>query len=365
MNHNEVVDWINNVKEKIPFFLESLQGKSNRGFYHYTLSGDLRHHEDWGVFNSVCAARILYILNRVSQDDRDQISKHILSFEDNNGAMYDPYFLKKYWFRQFYAVVTSRDIHAYYTIKESAIRGLTRSAYAGLHCLNISPAHFYDVIPSNEGEIERYINKLNWTQPWGAGSHFSALILFLIIQSKKMNQSPSSETLDLIDYAFSVVDALINEDGSWGHCPEKMPAVQKINGCMKMLLAYQWANKKPEKVNPMIDLCLTCEVGGDGCNNSDKILVLYECSKYTNYKHDDIVQFCLNQFDIFKKYWWPKEGGFSFYEDRSINHLYGAKIAHAKPEPDIHGTWLHLYSLAMMVDMCGMKKQFDFQIPLI
>jgi hypothetical protein len=144
-----------------------------------------------------------------------------------------------------------------------------------------------------------------------------------------------------------------------------MPNMQKINGCMKMLLAYQWANKVPENIDSMIDLCLTCEVGVDGCNNLDNVLVLYECSKHTLYRQDEIISFCLNRFDLYKKHWWHNQGGFSFFERKSIDHLYGAKIAHAKPEPDIHGTWLHLYGISMMAHMCGMMKQFNFQIPLI
>ena len=365
MEYDDAIDWISNVRDKIPFFLGSIRGKSNRGFFNYTLSGDLRKTEDWGVFNSVCAARILFILNKLSEKDQDQISKFILSFEHNDGTIVDPFFLERYRFCQLRSVLTSLDINMYSSSKATAIRALTRSAYAGLHCLNNSPTKYYDAIPQNKNEIEQYINRLNWSEPWGAGSHFSALILFLVFQKSSTNQSNQQNTQDLINYAFSITNTFRNEDGSWGDHPEKMPNTQKINGCMKMLLAYQWANKKPENVNSMIDLCFACEVGGDGCNNLDNILVLYECSKHTQYKHNEIVSFCLNRFDLYKKHWWQKEGGFSFFERKSINHLYGAKIAHQKPEPDIHGTWLHLYGLSMMAHICGMNDEFNFQIPLI
>ncbi len=365
MDFDDAVDWTCHVKDKIPFFLRAIQGRSNKGFYHYTLSGDYRKNEDWGVFNSVCAARILYILNHLSKEDINQISKHILSFERGDGGIYDSYFLKRYRSYQLYAAITALKWNIVYNGGSSVIRALTRSAYSGLHCLNEVPANHFVDTPSNRKEIEQYINKLDWAKPWGAGSHFSALILFLVFQTRNMKCN-SSNAHDLINHAFSIADSLRNKDGSWGYCPETMSPIQKINGCMKMLLAYQWTNRMPENVDLMIDLCLIHEdVRGDGCNNLDTILVLYECSKHTNYKHNEIVQFCLNRFDIYKKHWWDNEGGFSFFERKSIDNLYGAKIAYAKPEPDIHGTWLHLYGLSMIAHICGMNKQLSFQVPLI
>ncbi|MBN1167436.1 MAG: hypothetical protein JXA44_09960 [Methanospirillaceae archaeon] len=364
MDHDEAVSWIREVVQTIPVFLESIRGMSDRGFFHYTLTGDFNNKEDWGVFNSVCAARILYILNRISEEDKGFLSAHILRFEHTDGSIYDQYLINRYrifqirsFINPFYATTLPRT--------STIIQAVTRSAYSGLHCLGSAPKKQYQKISSNKDDIEQYIHQLDWTRPWGAGSQFSGLVQFLIMNKERVSGCDRSSATELINHAFSIVRKYENNDGSWGYHHETMPDTQKINGCMKMLLAYQWADRKPENSCSLIDLSLACDLAGDGCNNLDNIVILYECSKHTDYRHDHIVSYCLDRFDTYKKHWWDTKSGFSFFEKRSIDHLYGARIADAKPEPDIHGTWLHFYGIAMMVQMCGMNEQFNLQIPLI
>lgn len=364
MEYDEAFDWISDIKQRVPFFIENLRGKTTRGFFHYTLSGDFRNTEDWGVFNSVCGARILYILNALSERDRNQIAEFILSFEHSDGTIIDPFFLEKYRICQVREVFTSLNINRFSSSKNEVIRATTRSAYSGLFYLNHIPKKNYPV-PQSKSEVEKFIHKLNWNEPWGAGSHFSAMILFLVFYKMHSDQINQRRVEDLITHAFNLLDSLWNDGGFWGVHPERMPISQKINGCMKVLLAYQWAVKQPMHPESMIDLCLENVIGGDGCNNLDNILVLYECSKYRQYRHADIVAFCLERLDLYKEHWWENEGGFSFFGKHSIDHLYGAKIASSKPEPDIHGTWLHLYGISMIAHLCGMNEQFDLKIPLI
>lgn len=365
MEDNEAAEWIRTVGDNVPRFLESVRGTENRAFFHYTQSGDLRKKEDWGVFNSVCAARIFSILNRITGDDRDRISGFILSFTHEDGSIYDPYVVRRYRICRLKSALASLDPAGLLPDETPVIRALTRSAFSGLYCMGSFPRKTDCLFPRTMDGIERYVRQLDWDNPWDAGSHFSALVLFLAFAERTADRSDRQELRRLSDHAFSEVARYRNDGGIWGTRPERMPAVLKINGCMKMLLAYQWAGKKPEHIESMIDLCLSCDVGGDGCNNLNSLCVLSECSKHSDYRAGEIRSFCLRRLDLFKRHWWDREGGFSFFEGRSIGHLYGAKIAEPRKEPDIHGTWLHLYGISMIAHLCGMNDQVNFQIPLI
>lgn len=131
------------------------------------------------------------------------------------------------------------------------------------------------------------------------------------------------------------------------------------------MLAYQWANRKPDKLNEMIDLCLSFQCLDNACNNLDVITILYDCSKYTDYRQDEVIEYSHSMPDVYKKFWWPYQRGFSFYENKASNVYYGATVSRGKAEPDIHGSWLNLYSISMIAEICGYGDEFRFSVPKI
>ena len=56
----EDIDWIYKLKDEVPVFLDRLKGKK-KGFFHYSLTGDLYSEEDsWGLGNTVFVTDLPY-----------------------------------------------------------------------------------------------------------------------------------------------------------------------------------------------------------------------------------------------------------------------------------------------------------------
>jgi len=360
MDEDEAIDFLGEVKDKLPFFIDEMRGNKS-GFFRYTYSGDIiKEDVHWGLFNSVCAGRILYILNATSDSNSRDIADYILSFKKSDGYIFDDTILKYSFVNRLVSTILTRDMSHVAGILNK--RAETRSSLTCLLNLGIKINEFRLPIPDNEEQISDYIIRLDWNHPWSAGSHFSALIFFLMY-SYNNNLSMMNFNKDLIKSAFKNVDKYRRLEGGWGI--GKLDPIQEVNGSMKMVLAYQWADKKLNMVERLIDLCLNFSKLDNGCNNLDVITVLYECSKYSDYRSDEIRYYLNSMLDIYKNFWYSEYGGFSFYKNRSIAHYNGAKIARYKPEPDIHGSWLNLFGLAMVSEICGYNKFFGFKIPKI
>lgn len=62
----EDIDCVLELKSQVPTFLDRLKGKRKDGFFHYSLFGDLHmEDENWGLGNSIFAAKIYYTLDMV------------------------------------------------------------------------------------------------------------------------------------------------------------------------------------------------------------------------------------------------------------------------------------------------------------
>ncbi len=361
MDEDDAIDFLGEVKDKLPLFIDEMRG-NKPGFFRHTFSGDIiNENVHWGLFNSVCAGRILYILNSLSSDNSKEISDYILSFEKESGYIYDETTLKYSFISRFIGTVMTRRMSSLSGILHK--RAETRSSLTCLLNLGIRISGLKFSIPVDEKEITKYISQLNWNLPWGAGSHFSALIFFLNYPNQNSTSSKIKWNENLINFAFREVEKYRRSNGSWGL--GKIDPIQEVNGSMKMVLAYQWADNKLNMVDRLIDLCLNSKKLDNGCNNLDIITVLYECLKYSDHRSDEIRLFLNSMLEIYRNFWFPQFGGFSFYKNKSISNYYGAKIAESKSEPDIHGSWLNLYGLAMISDICGYNKHFGFKIPKI
>jgi hypothetical protein len=76
--------------------------------------------------------------------------------------------------------------------------------------------------------------------------------------------------------------------------------------------------------------------------------VLYCCNKATDYRVDDIKNFCLKRLSQYRRYYHENKGGFSFHKDRANDVYYGARITKGLNEPDIHGTVMFLWGITLI-----------------
>jgi len=359
-NNTEDIDWIFGLKEEVPQFLEKLKGRKISGFFRYSLSGDLcGENIKWGLGNTVFAVKIYYtldLLDKLSQVERKAMANFIKSFQKEDGTIYDPLVKRKAFLSLSNFLSAIKNFNFNKLFGKETIRAETRQSVSALNLLGKKPDVYYQKFPKTEKEIKKYLSKLNWQKPWGAGSHFSHLIFFL-------KNSDLKDKEKLIDFAISWVNKLQSpEDGSWY---KRNPSLQqKINGAMKIITGLKVAEKMnfqhPEK---LIDLCVSAKSDKDACNNFNIIYVLHYASRVTenSYSFDEIKSFVTERLRIYRNYYFSDIGGFSFLPEGANEVYYGAKITKGLKEPDIHGTCMFLWGISIISQILGIDKKLGFE----
>jgi hypothetical protein len=360
--NDALVSWISTLRSDILKFLSELKDPSIPGYYKYSLTGDIYSSQTrWGLGSAVFAAKTYYMLNAVEETEAKSIVEFIKTFQVKEGYVYDKKIERLSRVQRVAHAIRSRKINNLFN--EQARLGETRQSFAAMWSLGHRPDIPFLHIPYTKEKIEKYIHFLNWKSPWEAAAVFNH-ILFFLHNNRKLFHVYESKTDGLIDHALNILDSYKREDGAW-YAPEvNMPDYQKVNGAMKVMIAYESVGRN-DFTNPegLIDICLSTANDGHACNNFNIICVLYYCSRKTDYRIDEIKEFCLSRLEIYKKHYWPEYGGFSFFERHANDNYLGAIITRRLKEPDIHGTVLFLWGIILIIKILGYDDETRFNIP--
>jgi hypothetical protein len=340
--------WLEEIKNKIFGFVLKMSEKDFK-YFRYSLSGDLydpRTH--WGLGQLVFATKILYMIDKLKDVDerkRENLSQAILSFQKSNGYIYDPLISKLTLKAKVKGFLRNGNFES--LLNTLTKRAETRQVFAALFCLGAKPKMPFLHIPYTKKGIHKYLQSMDWRQPWASGSHFSHLLFFLRY-NKELFGLHSDEVEELIDYAIAWVNRFQSSvDGCW--YSGEVPDSQKVNGAMKILTGLSASGRLlfsyPERI---IDTALKIAKGSDACNDFNVVYVLYCCSKAVDYRSDDIKDFCLRRLNQYRRYYHVDTGGFSFKLDKANDVYYGAKITNGLNEPDIHGTTMFLWGITLI-----------------
>jgi hypothetical protein len=360
--HDSMLSWLSSLRPGILNFLSELKDSSIPGYYKYSLTGDLFSPQiHWGLGNAVFAAKTYYMLNAVEETEAKSIVGFIKTFQVKDGSVYDKKVERLSRVQRVVQAIRSRKINNLFN--EQARFGETRQSFAAMWSLGYRPDIPFLHIPYTREGIEKYIRLLNWKSPWEASAVFNH-ILFFLHNNRKFFHVYEKETDGLIDHALKVLDSYKREDGAWYNDTDEIPDYQKVNGSMKIMIAYESVGRN-DFLNPegLIDICLSTVNDGHACNNFNIVCVLYYCSRKTDYRMDEIKEFCLSRLEIYKKHYWPEHGGFSFFERHANGNYLGAKITRGLKEPDIHGTVLFLWGIILIVKVLGYDDETKFNIP--
>ena len=354
----EKINWLFELKEKVPQFLEELKAKEIPGFFRYSLSGDLYDENmKWGLGNTVFAVKIyctLNLLEDLPEKEKREMTDFIKSFRQKDGSIYDPLVEKLTFWKDKFSSLKNSDFNNFF--HKQTIRAETRQAISALNLLGEKTDIFYNNFPKTEKEIERYLSKLNWRKPWGAGSHFSHLAFFLKNSNLKNKEK-------LVDFAINWVNKVQSpETGFWHKGNPNLQ--QKINGAMKVITALKVADRMnfqyPEK---LIDLCLSAKNDKHACDNFNIIYVLNYANELARfqYRYQEIKNFAFKRLGIYKNYYYPEIGGFSFLPGRANIYYYGAKITKGLNEPDVHGTSMFLWGISLIAKILKVNNELKFK----
>ena len=356
----DITEWISKLKPRILEFLKHLRHPEIKGFYSYSMSGDMFSPTAvrWGLGNTVFAAKTYYMLDSLDHANIEEMAAFIKSFQTESGDIYDPLIKKKSVQRRLFHAVRERDFNNIFNQQTRTAE--TRQAFAALLSLGEKPLKPYkSLLLTTKEEIEKYIRRLNWKKPWGAASHVSHLIFFL-----KNNPDKEDNVEEFIDYALSIVEGYRQSDGGWYESGSSITSEEKVNGAMKMMLAYETAERNFSYPERLIDLSLLSLNSRHACDNFNVVCVVYHCAMKTDYKRDYIMDFCLKRFNSYTKYYWPEYGGFSFNRGYANKVYYGATITNGLPEPDIHGTMLYLWGIGLISEILNLKDDFRLKAPI-
>lgn len=355
-----VKHWLVDLKENIPYFVSHLKGSN--GFYHYSLTGDVNQSNNWGLGNVVFIAKTLYMLGELTTELKAELSQFIKQYQTNKGYIYDPYVHRASRIRRLVQGLRTRDVNNLFG--EQNKRAETRQSFAALRCLDAFPSQPFQGIPKTKEGVTKFIRDLNWNEPWGAASHVNHLLFFLYNNSLIFKEG-KNRVDSLIDHVLGLLNSYQQDDGSWYNYSPAMATNKKVNAAMKVMLAYDSVQRSDfQKERELIDLCLSSINDEHACNNFNIICVLYFCQKKTDYRQTEIQQYAFDRLKLYRDFYWPEYGGFSFFRDRANSIYYGAKISQGKPEPDIHGTHLFLWGITLICEILGWNNEFGFRYPI-
>ena len=339
----ESIDWLTDVYERAPLFLQRMRGSSVPGFFRYSLTGDLfKESSDWGLGNTVFSVKALHVLGtlqKMSSFERDELREGIVRFERPDGTCSDPLIAKKAFWREKLAGLKHRQFQNLF--HQETVRAETRQARSALLLLGETSVPEPKNLPRTPEAVLPYLQRLDWSKPWHAGSHFSHLLFFL--------KHAKGSNADLIQTALAFLASLRQRDGGWYQGSPSLQ--QRINGAMKVLTGLQAADQLTiDSPTQLVDLALTAGADKQACDNFNVLYVLAKASAQTGhtYRMSDIRSFALDRLSIFRSYYWPEHGGFSFFSGRANHRYYHARITRGLPEPDIHGTVLFLWGLSLL-----------------
>ena len=243
--------------------------------------------------------------------------------------------------------------------KDKAVRAETRQSSATLILLGERPPYPLPITWQSESAVRAFVQSLDWSRPWDAGSHTSHVVSFLAMNGASPNGSPSYQRM--LDAAFEESGQFIDErTGSWGI--GGVSHVQRINGAMKMLTAYDWGNRPIPYPERLIDYTLDNTSGEDGCGVLDKLFVLHRASATApGYRTRDLERFALDALNDILAYR-QKDGAFSFYPTRAQRSYYGALISLGGRQSDMHGTVMFTWAYAVALDLLGIREDLGWHM---
>lgn len=359
MNNN----WLSDLKINLPLFLKDL--RKHNGFTFYPVKKGLtKHGEDVELGMSCYALKIFYITNQwTNLEKKEQVDwvNFINSFQstDKNfpqNSYIDQAYLKEMkkfspikFLKDFVKRILNKYVDSNYTLLDeflqNSIKAESKQAISSIYQVGYKNKKIYSEFPKDKKEINDYLSNLNWAFPWDAGAQFSNLCFF--VQTQITNQNEKDEIKSILEeFILTIHDS---KTGAY-FTGEPNDDNEIINGAMKVLTGFDWLNISIHSPEKLIDFCLNSKIRHEGCDIVDIVYVLFRCYKNTNYRKKEIENYFKKILINIKDNYYPN-GGFSYFRNKSQTHYYGTKISNGLNEPDLHGTLLLVWAIALISDI--------------
>ena len=355
-------DWLTRVQESVVAFLDRLKIPSTPGLFLHCIKGLTQEGRTVALGFSCFALKIYYALglwDNLSQEEKTDWIHFLKSFQTSTitvgglisyNAFIDEAIIT-YLSRQkaWYESLMDRVFYPNrLTYLQRVIIAETKQAVATLAQVGESADRPYRGFPITEKKVTSYLSNLDWTHPWGAGAHLSALAVFLTSQAPRLLQE--FERKHLLDACLCFIESLADkETGAYFKGPT--PAYgMLINGAMKILTALDWLKVPIHYPARLIDTCLQELPLSEGCHLVDVIYVLYRCSQHSQHRRGEVQAYCTQVLAMIKEHYNP-DGGFSYNIGKSQVSYYGVPVSKGYAVSDIHGTCLLTWAAVMILEI--------------
>ena len=228
---------------------------------------------------------------------------------------------------------------------KSYIFAETKQAISTLFQVSKISKNVFLSFPKTEKVIFDKLDYFNWSKPWNAGAQFANICMLTNTQLSFEDSSKNSK------YLQSYIKTKFNSKDGFYYSGKTSDKRELVNGAMKVITGLDWINYEIHSPEKLINFCLNYKVDHEGCDIVDVVYVLYKCSKQTEYKKKEIIQYFESLEPIIFKHYFEDEGGFSYFVNKSQTHYYGVEVTKGKNFPDIHGTLLLVWAISMMEEI--------------
>ncbi len=349
-------------KEKIILFLDSLRQDKEKFLFKPVLQGITDYGDRLELGFSTYALKIYFMTgewDNLKNEEQDIWIKLINSYQINLKGFpinsfidqaYLDYFKankEKLLIKDLAKKTLNKTLNRKYELTNNfiinSVRAETKQCIATLYQVGAKNNIIYSDF--EKYDIHNFLDSFDWSKPWSAGAQFSGLAVFskTQIDSEKEYKQVKKKLIEFIGKK-------VNDDGAYYYGMQPSTS-ETINGAMKVLTGLDWLDEKIHYPDKLIDICLNIKPKSEGCDLVDIVYVLYRCSLETTHRRKEIITYFEDFISIVESHYFPEKGGFSYYLKKSQTNYYGVEISKGFDTPDIHGTILLIWSIAMMSEV--------------
>jgi hypothetical protein len=220
----------------------------------------------------------------------------------------------------------------------------TKQAIATLAEVGAIPERPFRGFPVKPEHARDWLNRLDWSKPWGAGGQSAGLAVFAVTQAPRF--LPEGEARILVETCRSFFNELADPETGAYFRGARPGHGELVNGAMKVLMALEWLDVPIHYPEKLVKTTLAAPPKSDGCHMVDAIYILHRALGRSG-ADAKVRGYCLEVFDAMRSHE-HEEGGFSFYQRRAQTNYYGVPISRGLDEPDLQGTCLLTWAAAMI-----------------
>lgn len=294
---------------------------------------------------------------RWPKDLRESATEFVRNAQGDDGAFVDPWLQAsarlnwRDWCKVALGRASLSATKAYYADwRRNMIRAETRQGVSALLMVGALPRFAPAVEVKGYEDTRRFLDGLDWSMPWGAGSHLSHLIMLTSVGEQMASTGIDHEAVrrSILDFLASIHH---KGDGAW-YRGENVSSALKINGAMKVFSGLQWIEHSIHDHRRLIDLVLSEPFYSDGCHFTNSLFVLHQINRIDSngYRREEIMaraRLAASCLMLHKK----AGAGFSFLQKNAQRHYYTATVSKGYDEADLHGTVMYTWACAIIVEL--------------